>query len=341
MSLPTLSVVLPNYNHAKYLPVALEAICAQSAPPLEVLAIDDGSTDGSLEILQAFARRYPFLRVVPRPHQGFAATINHGIELARGEYLIAPAADDKILPGLFEKSLSLLAAHPRAVVCSALAVMLGPEGEELGAYDSPVVLPEPGFIPPERVFETYARHGSWIVTHSAVYRRSALLEAGGWDAELGHGGDGVFNYCLPAKYGACFIPRRLASWRKLDTSMSMGRREDVQRTAELLERLERKFRSPQWAPYFGEAFIRLWKRRAIAGALYETARSEPEAAEKLAWLVSRMPERSWSDALYLSALRLAPLARAATKLYLYWQQPGADKRRIAAGRLRRLMGARA
>src|SRR6185436_11843228 len=104
MKLPTLSIIIPNYNHGHCLPVAVNAILQQSAQPLEVIIIDDGSTDQSVEIIQELARRHPVIQFHHNEkNEGVLFTINRGIDLARGEYVFSSSADDEILPSFLEK----------------------------------------------------------------------------------------------------------------------------------------------------------------------------------------------------------------------------------------------
>ena len=113
--LSTLSVILPNYNHAQYVESALQALVDQSTPALEVIVIDDGSTDASVEVVENFSKRYPYVRVLRNDrNQGVVASMNRGIQAAKGEFLFFASADDLVLPGFFEHSLLLLARHPNA-----------------------------------------------------------------------------------------------------------------------------------------------------------------------------------------------------------------------------------
>src|SRR5438477_610601 len=96
-ALPTLSVIVPNYNHARYLDMSLPAILKQSVPPLELIVIDDASTDNSREVLRRFAARNPLVRLVENPKNlGVMPNIRAGVEMARGEYVYVGSADDEI-----------------------------------------------------------------------------------------------------------------------------------------------------------------------------------------------------------------------------------------------------
>src|SRR6266446_3649184 len=114
-SLPTLSVVVPNYNHAKYLEVSLSAILRQSLKPLEIIVLDDASTDNSVEVIRRFAAQNPLVRLVQNEKNlTVVPNLNKGVDLARGEYVYIAAADDEVLPGLFEHSMALLGKYPQA-----------------------------------------------------------------------------------------------------------------------------------------------------------------------------------------------------------------------------------
>src|SRR5207253_385711 len=91
---PTVSVLLPVYNGARYLRPAVESILAQTFADFELIAVDDGSTDRSLAMLQEYARRDPRVHVITRPNTGIAGALNDGLAAARGEFLARMDADD-------------------------------------------------------------------------------------------------------------------------------------------------------------------------------------------------------------------------------------------------------
>jgi glycosyltransferase involved in cell wall biosynthesis len=93
---PVLTVVIPVYNVAPYLAECLDSVLGQSLTDLEVIAVDDGSTDGCLEILQQYAARDPRLRVLTQPNAGQGAARNHGVSEARGGFLTFCDSDDTV-----------------------------------------------------------------------------------------------------------------------------------------------------------------------------------------------------------------------------------------------------
>ena len=118
MTLPTLTVVVPNYNHGHLLRECLDSLVNQSVKPLEILVIDDGSTDNSLRIIQDYCQKYLCVSLVRNEkNMGVNFTLNRGVALAKGEYIFIPGADDRVMEGHFEKTLTLLAAHPEAGLC--------------------------------------------------------------------------------------------------------------------------------------------------------------------------------------------------------------------------------
>ena len=97
MANPTLSVVIPNYNHSAFLPRALSALGEQSKHLLEAIVIDDGSTDNSVEIIKRFATKYPVIKLhVNGKNRGSLVSVARGISLAGGDYLYFGAADDEV-----------------------------------------------------------------------------------------------------------------------------------------------------------------------------------------------------------------------------------------------------
>ena len=98
MTVPAISVVVPVYNPGAYLRPLLDSLLAQTEPSLEIVAVDDGSTDGSGELLREAAARDPRLVVVTRSNGGYAAARNSGIDAARGRWIGFADSDDWLDP---------------------------------------------------------------------------------------------------------------------------------------------------------------------------------------------------------------------------------------------------
>jgi len=259
----TLSVVVCNYNHAHYLPESLHAILDQSYRPLEVIVIDDGSTDNSIEVIEEFARKDPIVHLYRNEqNQGVLLSANRGLNLAVGEYIHWGAADDRICPGFFEKSMELLAQYPQAGLCSAWSRLLGEDGEDKGWIKSPVISPSACFLPPEKVLATLTQYGFWITGPTVICRRDAVLhETGGFMPELCHHADHFVDMVVALKFGACFIPEVLATWRVLDSGYAETMFNNVELSRSAFEKVTQLMRAPKYAALFTEEYTKIWEWR--------------------------------------------------------------------------------
>jgi heptose III glucuronosyltransferase len=107
MSQPLLSIVMPVYNVAPYLPRCLESLAALTPPANEIIVVDDGSTDDCPRILAEFALRLPQMRVIRQENGGLSAARNTGLDAARGKYLAFVDSDDFVEPDAYCEALRL------------------------------------------------------------------------------------------------------------------------------------------------------------------------------------------------------------------------------------------
>ena len=107
---PVVSVIICAYNVAPYIRDSVDSALRQTYDNIEVIVVDDGSTDGGLDLLSGIDDRR--LRVEKRPHSGHGASLNAGIALTRGRYVGLLDADDRWLPEKLERHLAHHARHP-------------------------------------------------------------------------------------------------------------------------------------------------------------------------------------------------------------------------------------
>jgi glycosyltransferase involved in cell wall biosynthesis len=107
--MPTVSVVMPAYMHAHYVGEAIASVFAQTVAPLELIIIDDGSSDATVDCCRIWLRDAPFpVRLIGRENRGAAFTLNQGIELAEGEFIQLLNSDDRLPPQRIEIMLGAL-----------------------------------------------------------------------------------------------------------------------------------------------------------------------------------------------------------------------------------------
>jgi glycosyltransferase involved in cell wall biosynthesis len=217
----TLSVILPNYNHARFLPYALEAILGQTRPADEIVVIDDASEDDSLAVIERYRGRHPQFRVVRNARNlGVVHNLNRGLELANGGYVYCAAADDIAHPGLLASGLALLAQHPQAALYSARCHIIDAEGRNRGVRPTPLPILTPGYISPAEVRRKLMEDDGWFNGTCTLWRRQCLVDIGGFAGDLGSFTDGFASRRLALMHGTCFSPEVLGSWRRIEGSFS-------------------------------------------------------------------------------------------------------------------------
>lgn len=110
-ALPIISVVIPCYNATRYIAATIQSVLAQDWPALEILVVDDGSSDGSAALVQ---NMFPSVRLIVQANQGVAAARNNGILHARGDWIAFLDADDIWLPGKLQAQWAMLQTSPGA-----------------------------------------------------------------------------------------------------------------------------------------------------------------------------------------------------------------------------------
>ncbi|WP_259644997.1 glycosyltransferase family A protein [Pseudomonas cichorii] len=136
---PLISVVIPAYNYALLLPRAIDSVLAQLADDVELVIVNDGSTDDTRRVLDDYqARHETGMTVVHQANAGAAAARNHGVRLARGRYALMLDADDELLPDALALLRQAVTDNPEAGLVLGGQVSVYPDGRERVRQPTPV-----------------------------------------------------------------------------------------------------------------------------------------------------------------------------------------------------------
>jgi len=136
MSNPKVSVVIPVCNVEQYLPECLDSALAQTLQDIEIICVDDGSTDGSPRILDDYARKDSRIKVIHKPNAGYGHTMNVGLDAATGEYFAILESDDIIKPNMYETLYRMARQHSLDVIKADHEVFVGEPGNREFTYKS-------------------------------------------------------------------------------------------------------------------------------------------------------------------------------------------------------------
>jgi glycosyltransferase involved in cell wall biosynthesis len=203
---PPVSVVIPAYNASRFIDASVLSALTQSFRDLEVIVVNDGSTDDTVERLSAF--NDPRLRLTEQSNQGYASALNTGIRASQGTYLAILDADDVWLPAKLSRHIQLLEERPEIDLTFSWVDVIDVHGR-------PIEMPSPrwrGTISFPQLLTDYV-----IRTSSAVVMRRAAAEQAGWfDSTLPRCIDLEFflRVSLLRANNICAVPEVLTHYRR-------------------------------------------------------------------------------------------------------------------------------
>jgi GT2 family glycosyltransferase len=268
---PLLSVVMPTYNGERFIAAALESTRGQH-DGIELVIVDDGSTDRTIEIIRSFTGSLPIRLITPGRLGNWVAVTNLGLREAVGEWACFLHQDDLWLPGRLERLRKEMLDPQRALIIHN-AMYVGPDGKGLGLWTCP--FPE-GAIPSSEFIERLLVQ-NFIAIPSPVFRRDAVIQSGGLDEALWFSADWDLWLRLGARGSVQFIDETLSAFRVHPASQTAARRLGPNEWEQQLTTvLERHLES--W-PVTGRARNRVERAAlasiAINSALSAASRGEP------------------------------------------------------------------
>src|SRR5207302_10158974 len=222
---PLVSVCMPSFNHAPFLPAAIESVLAQTYPHVELVIVDDGSTDKSLEIARGYASRHPARVKVfthdGNAHRGASATANLAFQRSGGGYWCGLSSDDAFVRDKVERQVTFLGQHAEIGLVYGPATVIDADGRRLGltfARD----------LSRERDPLLSLLEGNCLYARTVMLRRECLEKVGLRDEHLEYE-DWELWIRIAAHYKMAFLPGPVAYYRIHTTNTAIGQEPEVHR----------------------------------------------------------------------------------------------------------------
>jgi glycosyltransferase involved in cell wall biosynthesis len=266
MSDPAVSVVVACFNYADCLPESVGSVLEQTLTDFELLIIDDGSTDDSLDVARRYEDR---VRVLPQENQGLARTCNRGAREATGELFLFLSADDWLEPSYVSELAAALGRQPEAAFAYCAARLFGAETG----------------VMPSRPFSAFSLvRGRNYINGSALTRRMAYLDAGGYPEDLGEGAFDDWDFWLTmVEHGhrGTYVPKPLLRWRRHEG----GSKNPASRGTTEVETERVRQRHPALQQRAASAFYVFDRAVGLADRAFRISRVRPllAACERLSW----------------------------------------------------------
>lgn len=201
MTNPKISVIMSVYNGEKYLREAIESILNQTFTDFEFIIVNDGSTDGSLEIIQSYDDKR--IKIINNEKNiGLTKSLNKALKVARGEYIARQDADDVSLPNRFEKQIKYLEKHPEVALLGTSVYLIDEKGKIIGKR---MALAKPTFK--ELCKGNRFSHGS------VMFEKAVITELGGYNELLRYVQDYELWLRIAKSYEIRNLTQVLYKWR--------------------------------------------------------------------------------------------------------------------------------
>jgi glycosyltransferase involved in cell wall biosynthesis len=251
---PLVSVIIPCFNQGHLLGEAIESALRQSHPKVEVVVVDDGSTDNTLEVAAGF----PGVSLAIQDNQGLAAARNTGIRRSNGDFLVFLDADDRLLPDGVQAGLRCLQQHPEAAFAAGRCRIIGFDGSLI-----PTVHPTVDDDP----YAALLRNAPIWAGDSVIFRRSVFRVVGQFDTSMNAAEDYDLFYRIGKDHPFAFHDHVVVEYRRHGGNMTrdpvlmlrsnLGALRAQKQHVKGDERLKRAYRQGirYWATYYGTLLV--------------------------------------------------------------------------------------
>lgn len=234
---PLVSVVLTNRNHANYLARALDSILGQTWKRLELIVVDDASSDGSLDLVRRYQERDRRVQLVPlNSHQGIQRAVQAGLARANGEFVYTAASDDSVEATFVERCVEELDRFPSAGLCFSDPSEYYYDAERTIHFRL-YLSEKPVFFDALALAKLFSKNYFHISPNTGIYRLAAFRAAGGYIEELDWLADWFLTTVVALRHGAVYLPELLTNVAIRKDSYSATALQDWQRRRAAFEQL--------------------------------------------------------------------------------------------------------
>jgi len=227
---PLVSILIPSYNHESYIKEALDSSLNQTYDNLEILVLDDGSSDNSISIIKEYANKYPKkIKFFQQENSGVAKTLNKLINLSQGKYLSLMASDDILYPTKLEKQVAVFNKDIDEKVGFVYSYADQINMNKLRYRADELTIGIRGKIIKE-LFE----NGVFFSPVSNLIRKSALIDCGMFKVGRPYCDDYQLYMEIALKYEFDYVPEKLVARRIHDTNISLNQVKSISGNKEML-----------------------------------------------------------------------------------------------------------
>jgi glycosyltransferase involved in cell wall biosynthesis len=284
----TVTVVIPCYNHARFLREAVDSALAQTQPPA-VIVVDDGSSDESA----AIASSYTAVRVIRQENRGLAEARNAGLRAATSDAIIFLDADDRLRPDAVRNGVAALKARPDAMLAAGRCMAIDTAGREL---------PTPRSHAGPHAYEELLRQNFIWMTATAIFRREVFSLVGEFDRRVNPSADYDMYLRIARRFPIVTHDEVVADYRQHGANMSGNPTLMFASTMSVM-RAQRPFVAvdvrlvaayedgvARWRAFYGEQLVDRFRRHLHAGQFTAAARDGAD-------LVRLYPDGAWRHAI--------------------------------------------
>jgi glycosyltransferase involved in cell wall biosynthesis len=210
---PRVSVVLPSYNHERFVGRALDSILTQTYQDFEIIITDDGSSDRSVDLLRSYESKDSRIKLFVNRYNRETHSLNNCIQVVQGDYIAVAHSDDEFAPSKLREQVDFLDKHPKFAAAFTAVRVVNELGQEL---------PNPIFDNTNRSRHEWLRHfflnRNCLCHPSVLIRRSVYDEIGLYNPLMGALADFDMWVRVCLRYEIHVLPERLVNFRILDFS---------------------------------------------------------------------------------------------------------------------------